>query len=267
MSESLEEFVRNRSKARLADGRLSICVTFRQMQSVEMVRAAKACGYDSLYVDHEHGSVPLEATRQICAAALDIGITALVRVPKIESDLVGHVLDGGAMGVIFPHIDTPELAKRAVEVCKYPPTGRRGVNNSIPQFGYRKWPGVDMRAVLNKETWVVCQVESGECVSNIDAIAAVEGVDILFVGTNDLCADLGIDGQLDHPQVEHAYQATIAACKKHGKVCGIGGLAAREDLLKKYIDMGGRFVAAGADQAFFEAGARKRAQFIQSLQP
>ncbi|WP_316980343.1 HpcH/HpaI aldolase family protein [Shumkonia mesophila] len=265
MSESFADFARNLTKMRLASGKLSVCMSFRQFENVEMVRAVKACGYDSLYVDLEHGRVSPQAAAQICATALDVGVAPLVRVPKIQSDLVGFVLDGGAMGIIFPHIDTPELARAAVAACKYPPKGHRGFNSAIPQTGYRKWPAVEVREVLNNETLVICQVESGECVENINEIAAVDGVDILFIGTNDLCADLGIDGQLDSPEVEHAYRATIDACKKYGKYCGVGGFSGREDLIKKYIEMGGRFISAGADQAFFMGGARKRAEFIKSI--
>lgn len=267
MSESFEEFVRNGAKARLADGKLSVCMVLRQVQTVEMVRAVKACGFDSLYIDFEHGRISREAATQICAAALDIGVTPLVRVPKLESDVVSFVLDGGAMGIIFPHIDTPEMARAAVSVCKYKPMGTRGFNNAIPQLGYRSWPGVDVSKVLNDQTMVICQVESGECLNNIDEIAAVDGVDILFIGACDLSADLGIEGQLDHPLIEQAYQATINACTKYGKYCGIGGFPARQDLMKKYVEMGGRFVSAGSDQDFMINGAKTRAEFIHALKP
>ena len=265
MTDSFEGFVRNRTKALLAQGRLSLCITLRQVRSVEIVRMVAACGYDSLYVDLEHGNVPPEAAVQICTTALDVGVTALARLPGHDPNLAAQILDGGAMGLIFPHVNTAQEARAVVAACKYPPLGYRSVSGSIPQMGFRQWPGVDTGAILNEQMLIIVQVETGQAVENVDAIAAVEGVDILLIGTNDLCADLGIHGQLDSPQVDHAYRATIAACNKHGKVCGVGGLASSEMLIRKYVDLGGRFISAGTEQDFLLAGARQRAAFVKTL--
>ena len=107
-------------------------------------------------------------------------------------------------------------------------------------------------------------IETPTAVANADAIAAVPGIDVLLMGTNDLCAEMGIHGQFGHDRVVEAYRALIAACKKHGKFAGIGGVYT-EDLLPRYIEMGVRFVLAGQDGPFMMAAASARTAFMRKI--
>jgi 2-keto-3-deoxy-L-rhamnonate aldolase RhmA len=112
---------------------------------------------------------------------------------------------------------------------------------------------------------VIVQFESAAALERAEEIVAVAGVDIVLMGVNDLLADLGFPGQYDHPCVLEAYARTIAACRKHGKHCGVGGLVSRPDLVEKFVRMGARYVSTGTDLAFLLGAAGARARQIKDI--
>jgi 4-hydroxy-2-oxoheptanedioate aldolase len=262
----LAAFLRNAVKARLAEDRLALIFTVRQWRTIDIARTVKSCGYDGLYVDMEHSAITFDATAQICTAALEIGLTPLVRVPSCDPYFVAQALDGGAMGIIAPHVETAEDARLAVAAAKYPPDGNRSISTTIPQFRFESWPADRAFALVNAETLVVPMIETRRGLDNVRDIAAVDGVDVLMIGSNDLCADLGIHGEFDHPDLRDAYQQTIDACRALGKHVGIGGLAGRADLTRSLVAAGARFVSAGTDQFFMIEAARERANALRALE-
>jgi len=268
VAESLTDVVRNAVTERLAADEVALSMQVRLVESIEIAQIARSCGYDSLYVDMEHSSFSLNQTSQICIAALAVGVTPFVRVPSIAPEYVSRVLDGGAMGIIAPHITSAEAARQVVAAAKFPPMGHRSVSIGLPQLQFRSWPVTESRRILNARTTVVAMIEGPEALEQVDAIAAVEGVDILFIGTNDLCAELGIDGQFEHEKVREAYVATIAAARKHGKHVGIGGLASRPRLIADFVKLGARYISAGSDLAYLisAAGAQNR-QIREAAKP
>jgi 2-keto-3-deoxy-L-rhamnonate aldolase RhmA len=197
-------------------------------------------------------------------ASLAVGITPIVRVPGKEHFHATRLLDAGAQGIVVPHVDSVDEAQRAVAYCKYPPLGHRSVMGALPQFAYRSVPVGESTAVANAETLVVLMLETPEAIAQADAIAAVPGVDVLLIGTNDLCAELGIPGQFADPRVEEAYRMVIDACRRHGKHPGMGGCYDHA-LMQKYIAMGMRFILSGGDASFLMAGAKARADFLHGL--
>jgi hypothetical protein len=120
------------------------------------------------------------------------------------------------------------------------------------------------QAELNREILVVCMIETPEAVANADAIAAVPGVDVLMFGTSDLTATMGIPGQIGHPDVRKAYEVVGAACAKHGKFMGMGGVY-DEKVAPDYIKLGARFILSGSDHSFLMAGASARSKFLRGL--
>jgi 4-hydroxy-2-oxoheptanedioate aldolase len=254
-AERPEAILRNELKAKLARDEVALSMTVRLVRSVEIARLARTCGYDSLYVDLEHNSFSLDSTSQICCAALSAGITPLVRVPASRPEYVGRALDGGAMGVIAPHVRCAADVEAVVRLAKYPPQGERSAGGLLPQLHYRRFPVAAAHAALNAATLVFAMLETRAALDEVDAIAAVDGLDLLLIGTNDLCAELGIAGQFDHPLVGQAYASAIAACRRHGKHVGIGGLGARPDLIAGFIAQGARYVSAGSDLDFLVSGA------------
>lgn len=254
----------NHTKRRLASGQIAIGMGLRQARTVDIASVGKTCDYDWLFIDMEHSPLDVDQAAQISMAALPVGITPIVRVPGKEHHHASRLLDSGAQGIVVPHVDTPEEAERVVSHCKYPPVGHRSVMGAQPQFAFRSLAVGEAVKRVNEETLVVVMLETPKAIANADAIAAVPGLDVLLIGTNDLCAEMGIPGQFADPRVEEAYRSVIAACRKHGKHPGMGGVYEHK-LLEKYIGYGMRFILSGSDLSFLMAGARERSGFLRGL--
>src|SRR5215471_10022674 len=253
MSNEINELLRNHVKERLGRGDIVASMTVRLVRGIEIARIAKSAGFDSLYVDLEHSSLSLETTGQICIAALEAGITPLVRVPGLAE--VSRVLDAGALGVIAPHVQSADDARAYIAAAKFPPLGHRSAAGPLPHLRYRSFPAAAADAALNQATLLIAQFESEEALRQADAIAAVEGVDLVMIGSNDLLADWGLAGQYE----------TIAACRKHGKHVGVGGLASRPDLAAEFVRMGARYVSTGTDLGFLLAACTAKAKEVHDI--
>lgn len=254
---------RNLAKQKLAAGELVLCMGLRQARTADMALIAAASGFDAVYVDMEHSPVSLESTSTVCIGALGAGITPLVRVPGHDADMATRVLDGGAQGVIFPQVDTAEQAKTLAAACRFPPLGKRSVMGSGPALGYRALPLGEVNATLNAETLLIVMLETAQGIANADAIAAVDGIDILLIGSNDLSTGLGIPGELRHPKLRDAFATAAAACKARDKVLGIGGVRSDLELQRELLGMGGRFIIAGSDVSYVTAAARADAKALR----
>jgi 2-keto-3-deoxy-L-rhamnonate aldolase RhmA len=251
-------------RARLAAGGIASGLVVAHSRTPTIARIAASCGYHWLFVDLEHGATSLEIASQICVAALDAGITPVVRVPENSPAWIGRALDGGAVGIVVPHIDSAEDARKAVDAARYPPAGLRSLSGLLPQFGYQAMPARDQMAQSEALTFLIGIIETKEAIEAIDSIAAVPGLDALQVGTSDLSVSLGVAGQLDHPTVQDAVRRTIDACARHGKVVCVGG-AYRADWLQLYAGMGVRMLLVGNDLSLLVAALRDRASFIANL--
>ena len=266
MSGNAEGAVFNPTKKILDAGGLSLMFSVRQIRSVDIALAAKAAGYDCLYVDMEHSGISVAETGQICVTSLAVGIAPFVRVPAGSYDVAAQVLDLGAMGIIAPHISGPEDAKRMVDCCKYPPTGHRSNSSSIPQQYLSQKPLLKVQEQINDETMVFAMIESRDGLQNVDAISAVDGVDCLLVGTSDLTAELGIPGQFDNDILLKALEKICAAAKKNGTHVSLGGgiKGGAPGLLKTLCNMGFRQISVGNDVGMMVSGMRQRVKDIRS---
>src|SRR5215470_5799985 len=264
MSKEINELLRNHVKEKLGRGEVVASMTVRLVRGVEIAHIAKSAGFDSLYVDLEHASFSFDTTGQICIAALEAGITPLVRVPGIAE--VSRVLDGGALGVIAPHVQSADDARAYVAAAKFPPLGHRSAAGPLPHLQYRSFPAAAADAALNQATLLIVQFESEEALSEADAIAAVEGVDLVMIGSNDLLADWGLAGHYEHHRLRDAYARTIAACRKHGKHVGVGGLSTRPKLAAEFVAMGARMISTGTDIQFLLAAMTEKAKQVHEIQ-
>ena len=259
------DILRNHVKDKLARGEVVASMTVRMVRSVEVVRIAKTAGFDILYIDLEHSPLSIDTTSQICLACLDLGVMPAVRVPANTPEYIGRVLDSGALGIIAPHIRSAAEAREVVKAAKFAPLGERGNAAPLPHLHYRSFPAVETAQAMNDASMVIVQFESAEAVEKADEIVAVDGVDMVLVGLNDYLADIGLPGQYDHPKVRECYSRVIDACRRHGKHCGVGGLASRPDLIAEYVRMGARYVSSGTDIAFLLSGATERAKQVQGI--
>jgi 4-hydroxy-2-oxoheptanedioate aldolase len=262
MSDTPAPVLRNHLKEKLSRGEPAYSMTVRLVRTVDIASIAHAAGFDSVYIDLEHSSVPLEAASQICLACNHLGVTPLVRVPGLDSALIGRVMDIGAMGIIVPGVGSADEARAAVDAVKHAPLGKRSLAGAPPQLHYRTFPPDEVVRALDESSMVVPMIETQGGLDAVEAIAAVDGVDMLLVGANDLSVELGVAGQVDHPQVDAAYRRVIDACRAHGKAIGIGGMGGRPDLIRRYQELGARYVSTGNDISFLSAAAaQKRRQF------
>lgn len=254
----------NHAKERMKAGGLALGLGVHHLRTAATGMIAEAAGFDWLFIDAEHGAFSEDQATQIALAALPTRCTPIVRVCKGALDQAPRVLDNGAMGVVLPHIDTAEEAAAVVEACKYPPLGHRSLGGPPAQARFAAMPPGELMAALNDTLLTVVMIETPEAVENAGAIAAVEGVDVLLIGTSDLTAEMGIPGQLGHPRVKAAYEAVIAACREHGKFAGMGGVY-DQDTASSYVAMGIQFILAGSDHGLLMPALRSRAGFLRQL--
>jgi 4-hydroxy-2-oxoheptanedioate aldolase len=254
--------LRNVARERLEQGELSLGLGLRQARGVEIAKILKTCGYDWLFIDLEHSTLSLDIAAQISVAALDAGIAPLVRVPQGEFSLATRVLDGGALGIVMPHVNTPDEALAAVAHLKYPPLGHRSVAGALAHFDFKPTKTAELTAALNAATLLVVMIETPQAVANAEAIAATPGIDALLIGTSDLTMEMGIPGDFANPRVAAAYETVVAACRKHGKFPGMGGVY-DEELMRRFIGLGMRLVLSGGDTAMLMQAATQRSTFLR----
>ena len=234
----------NSAKQKLSAGKLVLCMGLRQARSPDIAMIAAECGFDAIYADMQHSPLSLETVAAICVGALGQGITPLVRPPSHAGDAISRALDGGAQGVIVPNVNDAAQARAVVEHGRFPPLGHRSVMGPTPALGYRALPLGEINQTLNAETLIVVMLETPRGIANADEIAAVPGVDILLIGSNDLCTELGIPGQLRHPKLREAYETAAKACRAHGKTLGVGGIRGDLELQRDLVKLGARFIIA-----------------------
>jgi 2-keto-3-deoxy-L-rhamnonate aldolase RhmA len=254
----------NALRERLDAGGIAAGLVVAFARTPAIARMAASCGYHWLFLDLEHSAMPLDVAGQICVAALDAGVTPVVRVPTNEPTWIGRALDAGAVGIVVPHVDSPEDARRAVDAARYPPAGSRSLSGLLPQLSWSPLPAPEVMRRADALTFLIGIVETREAVESIDAIAAVPGLDALQIGTSDLSVSLGVPGEIDHPKVQDAVRRTIGACRRHGRIAGFGGVY-REDALRLYAGLGLRMMLVANDQALLLGAMRQRADFVAGL--
>ena len=252
----------NPVKERMKAGQVALGMIVRLSRSGDVALVAKTSGHDFIFIDGQHALFSLETIGHIAQAALGCGIAPLVRVRSCGDPDISVILDNGATGIVFPDVNTAADARAAVDACKFPPIGKRSVSGGYQVFDFRPVPtGQSVRA-LNDSTLVVCMIETREGLSNVEQIAAVEGVDVVHVGCNDLLNDMGKPGQFGDPEVIAAVERVIAAAKAHGKYAGLGGERDLERQLA-FIRKGMRFVTTQTDLSLLMAAATQRAEQIR----
>jgi 4-hydroxy-2-oxoheptanedioate aldolase len=240
----------NPFKHKLAAGETTYGVLIT-LGSTELMELWCTLGLDWLWIDLEHSALSLESANVLMQVMAFSTVTPLVRIPWNEPAMVKRVLDIGAYGVVFPMVNSAAEAEAAVTASKYPARGIRGVGGHRAQrLGL---DGEQYRASADDETMVIVQCETAEAVANIAEIAAVPGVDIVFVGPYDLSMSMGLPGQFAHPDFQAALERVLGVCNDAGMPVGILTTPAFDAARCK--EMGFRFIAIGVDATVYSRAA------------
>jgi 2-keto-3-deoxy-L-rhamnonate aldolase RhmA len=238
--------------------------TFIKTASHQVPEVIGASGLDFAVIDAEHAPFDLATLDRMALAGRAAGLPCLVRVPELAAVPIGQVLDLGAAGIVVPHVATVESARRAVAAAKYG-AGQRGFSPSTRAGGYGTVDPSAYRAAADQDGSVWCQIEDAAALGELDAIAAVDGVDCLFIGRADLAASLGVESQRD-PQVLDAVRATAAAGRSQARTIGI--FIADTAEIPDLLGLGITVFVCGSDQSFMLAqGRRIRRELAVILAP
>jgi 4-hydroxy-2-oxoheptanedioate aldolase len=238
----MPDFKINAFKHAIAEGKLQIGLWSSLCNNIA-AEIVSDSGFDWLLLDTEHSPNEIPGLlSQLQAVELGTA-TPIIRPAWNDAVLAKRCLDIGAQTLLFPYVQNAEEAKAAVASTRYPPQGIRGVSVAARASRYGRVPGYLAKA--NSEICVLVQVETREAMNELEAIAAVEGVDGVFIGPSDLAASLGHLGNPAHPEVQAAIKDAVTRLKKVGKPAGI--LTGNEEEVRRYIEWGYLFVAVGSD--------------------
>lgn len=243
----------NPLKPRLAEGR-PVIGCWLHMASPVAAEVVAFAGYDFVLIDHEHGSGTLMNAVSLMQAVSATPTATLMRVPWNDPVYLKRALDTGIDGVMIPAIDDAEAARRAVASCRYPPAGTRGVAYTVTRASDYGLRAEEYAAKINDSLLIMCQIETLRAVGNVAEIAAVDGVDVLFIGPFDLSASMGKAGRFDDPEVSDALARAEAGIVASGKA--MGGIPKAGDDAGSMLARGYRVVVTGSDVTLLRDAAR-----------
>jgi 2-keto-3-deoxy-L-rhamnonate aldolase RhmA len=232
----------NKIKKKLKNGETVFGTMIKEARNINIADILEMAGFDYFVIDMEHAFYDMSTITGILQYARKTEITSVVRIPRLDYAYVAKALDMGAEGIWVPHVDTVEQAKQIASFGKYPPEGIRGA--AVPPFRAKEYQefkqAADYFQAVNDETLLIAQMESREAIGNVEAITAVPGIDVAMMGTQDLSLDMGLAGQLTHPEVKAALQKVVDACQKNGRASG--NHIANIDELRYWIGQGMRMI-------------------------
>jgi len=245
----------NPVKKELASGGRAFGSMIFEFFTPGMPRLLKNAGAEYAMYCMEHTGASYETLKPQFALCRALGVVPLVRVPGTEYDFIARALDCGALGVMVPLVDTAQQAEFIVSCTRYPPAGgRRGAAFGFAHDDYQGGDVSEKMKMIHERTLVIAMIETKSGLENVDAIAAVPGVDVLWLGHFDMSNFLGIPGQFSHPLFQDAIRRIAGAAKKHGKAAGY--MAADAALGKEYLGHGFRMIATGTDQGMLQEAIR-----------
>jgi 2-dehydro-3-deoxyglucarate aldolase/4-hydroxy-2-oxoheptanedioate aldolase len=240
----------NPVKATLAGGGCAFGAMVFEFFAPGLPQICRNAGADFVLYDMEHTGLSFETLKTQVALCRGLSIVPMVRVPRGEYHFIARALDVGARGVMVPMVGTPEEAAHVVACTRYPPLGHRGAAFGFAHDDYEGGDVVAKIAALHARTMVIAQIETREGLTNVERIAAVPGVDALWIGHFDLTNFMGIPGEFKHPDFLAAVDRVVAACRTHGKTAAF--LATDDDWARDYAGKGFRLFAYGVDQLMLQ---------------
>jgi 2-keto-3-deoxy-L-rhamnonate aldolase RhmA len=251
----------NSIRRAVREGRAALGTGLKEFAARGVPRIIESSGFDYCMIDMEHGAFDMGTIADLAAWFAATDISAIVRIHKAFIHSIPALLDQGIMGIQVSCVDTADEARAIVREAKYPPIGNRGISQVGPHTGYRSYGGryhAEYSPWANDNIIICPSIESLEGLENVDAIAAVEGIDMIAYGHSDLSAQLGIHLQLDHPRFRAAVRTIADACAKHGKLAR--GSAETEEQIEEYWKLGCKVLnLPGTDTSTYRDGLKARA--------
>ncbi len=244
--------MKNALKSRLRASKDPSFGTWVSSSSIVALDALRGVGFEWFMIDTEHAPVNPETLASMVSLLAEGSATPLVRVGDVNQYLVKQALDAGAHGILAPLVSTEAQARSLVAFAKYPPAGVRGAAAAAASRY-----GTELAAYLrnaNAETLVGVQIETREALDNLEAIAGVDGVDLLFVGPTDLTLNLGLLDDRKNPKVREAMRRVVETCERHGKIAGT--LVVDTEEKHAAVEIGFRFISLASDVRFLLNGAK-----------
>ena len=213
--------------------------------------------------DMEHTGLGFETLKWLFSTCRGLPIEPMVRVPRGEYAWLARALDLGARGVMIPMVESQEQAKAIVEACRYPPLGRRGAGFGFGQCDYLGGDVGEKIRSYNERTLLIAQIETERGLAQVEQIAAVDGIDVLWVGHFDLSNFMGIPGRFDDPRFDAAMRHVAAVARRHGKAAGF--MATDAAWIARVREMGYTMIAGGTDTGLFELALKKLVGEIEAV--
>lgn len=231
------------------------CCAFGQLCHPKLIEMVGHMGaFDAIWLDQEHVGLTMPQIEEANRAARSVGLPSFVRLPATDYASVMRPLEAGASGIMASMVRSAAETRSIVNWAKFHPQGGRGVNGTGVDGGYGQYPGADYFKRANERTFIAIQIEHADAVAEVEAIAAVPDVDLLFIGPADLSQSMGLPGQWSHPDVLKAVEKVAKACTAHGVAWGILPRdAAHADQCR---NLGCRLFSIGMDVWFFQRGLR-----------
>jgi 2-keto-3-deoxy-L-rhamnonate aldolase RhmA len=255
----------NRVKRALAGGGTAFGTMVFEFGTPGIGRASAAAGADFVIFDQEHTGWSTDTVRNLLAAARAADLAAFVRVPATEYHLLAPVLDAGAQGLMVPMVEDADQAARIVRAAKYPPEGRRGAGFGLAHDDYAPGDILAKMRSANEEWLLIAQIETAGGVENVDRIADVEGIDVLWIGHFDLTNSLGIPGRFDHPEYLGAVERVLAACRRTGKAPGF--MVAGAEQGREALRQGFRILAYWGDVWLYQQALGEGLRSLREAAP
>jgi len=245
----------NEVKKNLQTGGVALGTMIFEFNTTGVARLAAAAGAEFAVFDMEHTGWSLETIRMLIATTRCTPMVPMVRIPATEYHFVARTLDIGAMGIMVPMVESGEQAQRIVQFAKYPPVGRRGAAFGVAHDDYMGGDIVAKMESSNQEVLLIAQIETAQGLRNADEIAAVSGIDVLWIGHFDLTNSLGIPGRFDHPQYLAGVEQVVQACRRHNKVAAF--MPSDVPTAQSYLQQGFRMLAYGGDLWLYQSALQQ----------
>lgn len=253
----------NHVKQKLLSGETSFGTFMFEFNTTGVARIAAVAGAEFAVFDMEHTGWSVETIRGLIASTPKADLMPVVRIPAVEYHFVARVLDMGAMGIMAPMVESAAQAERLVSAAKYPPMGRRGAAFGIAHDDYNMGKISETMSAANRNGLMIAQIETVTGLANVEEIAAVPGIDVLWMGLFDLTSSMGIPGEMENRRVLDAIDRTMSACKKFGKVPAVMVTSVAEGHAQ--LTRGFRMIGYSGDHWIYQAALKECLNSLKSF--